>query len=153
MAGVANLNIIYDAPSCYRKCNLCVNEIQCELCSGCKECDGVSCTACNSSTFLQEGKCITDCTTNYLRHPDTSINHCILCTQSNCLGCTTANSCSLCTANFIAKLGVCVPCPKGYYSIDKALTCSNCEPGCELCNATNCINCAAEYLYAPKLST
>jgi len=109
----------------------------------CESCDSTDkCNSCKLGYVLQEGKCITTCTSGYV---EVAGDICKECVDADCDTCnpTDLNECTTCKNSKVLLNGDCVDkCGEGYYVQDAK--CYPCSKNCNFCSSGNdCQVCVA----------
>ncbi|KAL4507260.1 hypothetical protein ABPG72_002053 [Tetrahymena utriculariae] len=146
---------------------------RCQLCSSVGNCltctSAIACTSCDSTHYLQNTTCVTQCDSQqqlsfiyfqYIQILQFKIRYyvgnggkqCILC-PTGCSTCTSNLNCSSCSAGYIQYQTTCVQsCPSGYSRLiqNGVYVCGICDPKCQTCDtlSTICTSCYPyTYLY------
>ena len=112
---------------------------QCILCSSkCQECDmgAEICTKCTSDEYLEDKKCVDECSASYYPETINGENICTPC-KSGCSSCESLNKCTACYSDFsfYEKNWECLSsCPS------RTFRTTNVPPTCEDCDK-NCLEC------------
>ena len=118
-----------------------IEKKRCDACpTDCDQCnDALTCTKCNSKTYLFEKKCVKEC-------PDTYAplnGYCVKCDTLNCLKCPGLKICDICIEGKLLYDNKCVRnCPETYFS--DGFRCKECGFKCRFCidqdNCKECLN-------------
>lgn len=127
-------------PSCSEGYYLNSTQTRCISCGieNCNKCtiynESPSCTACDSSHYLENGKCVSKCSEGYGLIGST----CTSCTYSDCYNCASSlNRCLTCKTPKKLINGLCLTsCPSGYTSVykDGFYYCVSCPNDCNNCS-------------------
>ena len=114
-----------------------INNVEsCGKCSdvNCDQCNGSVdvCKKCNSSTYLHEGECLSECPDPYYeRDSDRTCQEC----NETCASCSEADSCDTCFGTLVFKEGEClIDCPDFWINVSGI--CIECEE-----SGVNCLKC------------